>query len=218
MGFSFFNIVDQSPTFDVRTFQTPGFVSEMPGFPLVTSMGMTKPPFIPDTQLFDTKAWQLFDYQNTPVGPRESEVEKRKESIRLAEMMGQEPNKKPFSTILHETVNTGANIASAVGTLFDEYNRRFTNVDNAKPRAGYPDGRDVVHHDVGPQLRGQIPASGTDTISGIPKQQQKGLFNLGFIGPLPQEGNTIKTVVSDNMPMAIITLAILLGVFRKRGN
>ena len=219
--------ITPSSTFDFyspRTPQTTGFVSEMPAFPLETSKGLVSPPYFPDhdNNIFASANWKLFDYQNTPIGPRESEAEKREESRLIAEMMGQPkqgPSPPPLSTggyIPTSWGDAGVKIGTAVGALFAKWGTKDTNVDIAKPKSGYPNGENVIHHDSGPQLRGKIPTGATDHITGNPKPQEKGLFNLGFDAPIQQEANAISNLVTDEAG-TILLAGLILWAASKRG-
>jgi len=138
--------------------------------------GQTFRPTIQENQsMVESKKWSLFGWLGSPYQEELSVGYKSAESQQLAEKMG--PKSDPFG----ESLDWALAQTRKVTTLYDQLSGLWKprEVITEKPRAGYPEGRDVQHLNETIDKGAEVIKAGKAWLGGA-YDQVKGLFNSAF--------------------------------------
>jgi len=176
--------------------------------------GQTFRPVMQENQSMIETAWyNATGWLNSPYEEEFSVPAKQAESKRIAESIGPRV----------DTIGLGLEWAleqtQKVTTLYDQLKGFWDprEVIQEKPRAGYPDGKDVRHLNDVVDRGADVIKAGTEWIGGV-ADQVKGLFNLGFDPTGKQPVFSIKHELEPTAKIGIGVIAaiiILILLLRK---
>lgn len=177
--------------------------------------GWTFRPTAPENpSMIETSKWRNQGWLGSPYEEELSVGFKSAESQQLAETMG------PKADPMGEGLEWALAQTRKVTTLYDELRGLWEprEVITEKPRAGYPEGKDVRNLDQIVKKGADVTKAGAAWVGGI-YDQVKGLFNLGFDQTGKQPVFSIQHEIEPTAKIGIGVIAaviILLLLLRKR--
>lgn len=177
--------------------------------------GQTFRPTAPENQsMIETAQWYAQGWRDSPYQQELSVSAKRTESKQVAESIG--PKMDPIG----EGLDWALAQTKKVSTLYDKLKELWEprEVIREKPRAGYPEGKDVRHLNDIVEKGAETVKAGAAWVGGI-YDQVKGLFNLGFDQTGKQPVFSIQHEIEPTAKIGIGVIAaaiILILLLRKR--
>lgn len=174
--------------------------------------GQTYRPTIQENQsMIESENWRAAGWFGSPYQEELSVKAKRTEGMNIAESVG------PRVDTVGDPLEWALEQTKKVTTLYDQLRNLWDprEVIEEKPRAGYPDGKDVRHLNEKIERGAEVVKAGAQVIGGI-YDQVKGLFNLGFEQTGKQPAFSIQheleptTKIGIGVIAAVIILILLL--------
>ena len=177
--------------------------------------GQTFRPTVQENQsMVESKAWSLAGWFGSPYQAELSVSAKQAESKQIAETIG------PKVDTFGQGLDWALEQTKKVTTLYDQLKGLWQprEVIEEKPRAGYPEGKDVRHLNEKVEKGADVVRAGAKLLGGV-YDQVKGLFNLGFDQTCKQPVFAIEHEIEPQVKIGIGLIAaavILILLLRKR--
>ena len=168
--------------------------------------GQTFRPTIQENQsMIQSEEWRAAGWFGSPYQEELSVKAKRAEGMNIAESIG------PRVDTVGDPLEWALEQTKKVTTLYDQLRGLWEprEVIAEKPRAGFPDGKNVQHLNEKIERGAEVVKAGAQVIGGI-YEQVKGLFNLGFEQTGKQPAFSIQHELEPETKIGIGVIAAIL--------